>query len=351
MISNKHRITIAGALVIPALLLGACTQKTDEDAGGTGNGTAASALTGQIVVSGSSTVAPISNLVREEFIAQNSKVNIAVDGPGTGDGFKLFCQGETDISDASRPIKAEEAKACEAAGIEFVELKIGIDGLSVITPKSNRLECLTFADLYALAGTESEGFKQWSDAQPLAKELGSNTVFPDQNLVITAPGTESGTYDSFVEIVLESAGKPRIEAGKVSKDQVGQARADYSSSPDDNAIIEGVAGEPGGLGWVGYAFADQADGVKLIPVAKEVGGDCVAPTTATIQDGSYPISRNLFIYVNKTKAEKNKALSAFVDFYLKGLTGFVEASDYIALDDSASTAKVWAGRTVGTTEK
>ncbi|MEO6629795.1 MAG: substrate-binding domain-containing protein [Aquihabitans sp.] len=348
MISNKHRTTIAGALVIPALLLGACTQKKDAAASGPG---AAASVTGQIIVSGSSTVAPISNLVREDFIAKNPKVDIVVDGPGTGDGFKLFCQGDTDISDASRPIKAEEVDACKAAGVEFIELKIGIDGLSVITPESNPLDCLSFADLYALAGTESEGFKKWIDAQPLAKELGSKTVFPKENLVITAPGTESGTYDSFVEIVLASAGKPRVEAGNVTKDEGGQARADYSSSPDDNAIIEGVAGEPGGLGWVGFAFADQADGVKLMPVAKEAGGDCVAPSTATIQDGTYPISRNLFIYVNKAKAEKSKALNAFVDFYLKGLTGFVEAADYIALDDSASTAKIWADRTAGTTER
>jgi len=307
-------------------------------------------VSGSINISGSSTVEPITALAREEFIAQNGNVDITVDGPGTGDGFELFCNGETDISDASRPIKEEEMAACEENGIEFVELKVGIDGLSVIANEANELECLSFADLYALVGPESEGFENWTDGQDLAAELGSDTEFPDENLVITAPGSESGTFDSFVEIVLKGIEEDRAESGAITDDQVESARADYSAQPDDNAIIEAISTDPGGLGWVGFAFADQAEGVTLMPVSEEPGGECIAPTQETIQDGSYPISRDLFIYVNKAKAEENEALSAFVDFYLAGLTDFVEASDYIALDDDSATLDAWENMTTGTQE-
>jgi phosphate transport system substrate-binding protein len=353
VISKKRQASIAAALFVPALLLGACGAKSDDAADGGSDTEAPEANTevsGSIVVSGSSTVEPITALVAEDFMAQNGNVDITVDGPGTGDGFELFCAGETDISDASRAIKEEEIAACEEAGIEFIELKVGIDGLSVITPESNELECLSFQDLYALVGPESEGFSNWTDAQDLAAELGSDTEFPDQNLVVTAPGAESGTFDSFVELVIEAAGEARVEAGAISEDEVAAARDDYSASPDDNAIIEGVTSDEGGLGWVGFAFADLAEGVKLMPVSAEPGGDCVEPTAETIQDGSYPISRPLFIYVNAANAEENEGLAAFVDFYLEGLTGFVEASDYIALDDDAEQLDAWENRTVGTRE-
>ena len=347
MISKKQRASLAAALIVPAVLLGACGSKSD-DASSSDAPAADTEASGSIDISGSSTVEPITALVAEEFMGQNSNVDITVDGPGTGDGFELFCSGETDISDASRPIKEEEAAACEDAGVEFIELKIGIDGLSVITAESNPLECLSFQDLYALVGPESEGFGKWTDAQEIATALGSDTEFPDENLVVTAPGSESGTFDSFVELVIESAGEARVESGDITEDEVAAARPDYSAQPDDNAIIEGVSTDPGGLGWVGFAFADQADGVKLMPVTAEANGECVAPSHETIQDGSYPISRALYIYVNKAKAEENEGLTAFVDFYLAGLTDFVEASDYIALESDADTLDIWENRTVGT---
>ena len=155
--------------------------------------------------------------------------------------------------------------------------------------------------------------------------------------------------DAAAELVLESAGEARVESGAITEDDL-TARADYSASPDDNAIIEGVTADPGGLGWVGFAFADQAEGVRLMPVSEEPGGECVEPNAETIQDGTYPIARDLFIYVNKAKAEENAALAAFVDFYLEGLTGFVEAADYIPLADAAETESAWADRTAGTRE-
>lgn len=347
--SKKRQASIAAALFVPALLLGACGAKSDDTSSSDGGSGSSSDLSGEIIVSGSSTVAPISNLVRESFIAENGDVDVTVDGPGTGDGFKLFCDGETDISDASRPIKEEEAATCEENGVEFIELPIAIDGLSVITAEDNPLECLSFADLYALAGPESEGFDNWTDAQDLAAELGSDTEFPDENLVVTAPGSESGTYDSFIELALAGTGEARFEEGKIEEDQAETTRADYSASPDDNVIIEGVSGDPGGFGWVGFSFADQAEGVKLMPVSEEPGGDCVEPTTETIQDGSYPLSRTLYIYVNKAKAEENAALAAFVDAYLADLTTFVEGADYIPLADEAPTQETWESMTTGTT--
>jgi phosphate transport system substrate-binding protein len=347
-----NRVRRAGMATLAAAFLftaSACGNDNSDEAGGDNTVPEGSEdLEGSISISGSSTVEPISTAVAEAFAAQAGGVDITVEGPGTGDGFELFCSGETDISDASRPIKEEEAAACEEAGIEFIELEVGIDGISVITHPDNPLECLNFADLYALIGPEAEGIDSWTGASEVAMALGSETELPDEGLVITAPGEESGTYDSFIEIVLESAAEPRVEEGVITEDEAATTRSDYSAQSDDNAIIEGVGAEPGGLGWVGFAFADQADGVKKMPIAAEPGGDCVEPTSETIQDGTYPISRSLYIYVNAQKAEENEALSQFVDFYLDGLTGFVEGADYIPLEDDSDVISAWEDKTTGT---
>ncbi len=345
-----QRVRKAGlAAVATAMLFTAAACGNDNsDAADETTATVPEGIEGAVSISGSSTVEPISSAVREAFVAQNDDVSITVEGPGTGDGFEKFCGGETDISDASRPIKEEEIAACEASGVEFVELEIGLDGLAVITAEDNPLECLTFADLYALTGPEAEGVDNWTGAQEVATTLGSDTELPDESLVITAPGEESGTYDSFIEIALADPAEARVESGDITEDQVETTRADYSANANDNAIVEGVAAEPGGLGWVGFAFADQAEGIKKMPIAAEPGGDCVEPTLESIQDGSYPLSRSLYIYVNKGKAEENEALAAFVDFYLDGLTGFVEGRDYVALADQGPTDTAWEDRTTGT---
>ncbi len=239
-------------------------------------------------MSGSSTVEPISALVGELFSAENPDVAVRVDGPGTSDGFELFCEGQTDISDASRAIDEEEVAACEAAGIEYVELKIGIDGLTVITnPANDAVECLSFEQLYGLVGPESEGFDNWSDANTLVTEIGGEGDLPDAQLDITAPGEESGTYDSFIEIALGDIAEARVAAGAITEDQAETTRKDYSSQANDNAIIEGIGGSDTSLGWVGFAFADQnQDAVRSLEVD---GGDgCVAPTAETIADGTLP---------------------------------------------------------------
>ncbi|MFL5686257.1 MAG: substrate-binding domain-containing protein [Chloroflexota bacterium] len=273
-------------------------------------------VSGSINVSGSSTVEPISTGVAEALAANNPDFKFTVKGPGTGDGFKVFCTGETDISDASRKIKDEEAAACKSAGIDYVELPIAYDGMTVMTnPSNTAVTCLSFPDLYALIGPESQGFKKWSDAQPLAKELGSNTVFPDAELSITGPGEESGTYDSFVEVALDKIADPRGKIDPATKHTA--TRPDYTASPNDNTIIEGIAASPTSLGWVGFAFAEEnKDKVAEIQVSKDPNGTCVAPSTETIADASYPLSRTLYIYVNKAKAADNPAVKAFVDYYL-----------------------------------
>jgi phosphate transport system substrate-binding protein len=333
------RRAAAPAAIALSLALVAAACGNDEDGGGGGGG-----LTGAVNVSGSSTVEPISALVAEEFNGENPDVKMSVNGPGTGDGFELFCEGQTDISDASRPIEQEEIQACKQNGIEYVELEVGFDGMSVLTnPNNDAVECLSFADLYALTGPESEGFENWSDAQSLADELGSTTEFPDESLDLTGPGTESGTYDSFIEIALT----PIAEERGLPEDQLETTRPDYASSADDNTIISNIEASDTSLGWVGFAFAEEAgDAVKEIPISAEPGGDCVAPSADTIADNSYPLSRSLYIYVNKAKAEEKEAVAAYVDFYLSDLTTWVEESGYVALPDeqASETLSAWEGR-------
>jgi phosphate transport system substrate-binding protein len=303
-----------------------------------GGSSSASGLSGKVVVSGSSTVQPISSLVAEDFSGTNSGVTISVDGPGTGDGFALFCKGQTDISDASRPIKDEEKAVCQKAGVNYVELKIGLDGITVMTNPANKaVTCLTKADLYALVGPESTGFKKWSDANALDKQLGGAGNFPNQPLDIIAPGEESGTYDAFIELALKDIAAERGQP-------TDQTRPDYQSSANDNVIIQGIEGSPSSFGWVGYAFAEEnASGVKILQV--DGGKGCVAPTRETIADGSYPLSRALYIYVNTAKAKANPAVKAYVDFYLQGLKGFVAQAGYVDLpsDQVQATLQTWNG--------
>jgi phosphate transport system substrate-binding protein len=318
-------------------------------------------VSGSIAVSGSSTVEPISNAIGSAFSDANPDVAITVEGPGTGDGFAQFCAGELDVADASRPISEEEIATCEENGVEFVELKIALDGLSVITSAQNTdVDCLSFPDLYALLGPDATGRNNWSDATEQADEIGStvtdlgtpNTPFPDADLTITAPGEESGTYDAFVELALLPVG----EALGVEEDAV-VARPDYTASPNDNVIVEGIGGDPTSLGWVGFAFVEEnLDTIR--PISIDGGGGCVEPTPETIASGEYPIARDLFIYVSVPAAEENPAVAPFVDYYLSddGL-GTVIGTDvdagqvpYVPLapEDLEATRAAWADMTTGT---
>jgi len=326
--TNVRKLAIAIAAI--ALFASACG--SSDDGGSSSSG---------LFISGSSTVEPVSALNAESFNGTNPDVGITVEGPGTGDGFKKFCAGETDVSDASRQIKDSEIEACAAAGIEFIELRFAIDGLSVLTSKNNTaVSCVSFGDLYSLIGPESIGFGKWSEANELAAQIaGTNPPYPDAELVVSGPGEESGTYDSFVEIVLEDIADER--------DQEAVTRPDYTASPNDNVIIEGIAGSDTSLGWVGYAFylANQ-DAVSALEV--DGGAGCVGPTPTTIADGSYPISRPLFIYVNKANADEKAELADFVDFYLsdEGLAN-VDQAGYIRLADYAPVREIWSSRATG----
>jgi phosphate transport system substrate-binding protein len=313
-------LAIFAAVVSLSLLAAACGG--DDDGGGGGE------VTGSLNISGSSTVEPITSLVGEKFLGANPGVEFAVDGPGTSDGFELFCNGETDISDASRPIDEEEVAACEANGISPIEIEVALDALSVIGNPANPTSCLNFGDLYALFGAESEGFANWSDANALAAEVGGTGGFPDQPLTIVAPGEESGTYGSFID--LTGVDDVAAERG-VPEDAAGGLRPDYQISADDNVIIDNAAGTEYGLGFVGFAFAENAgDAVKEFEV--DGGEGCVAPSAESVIDGSYPLGRSLFIYVNPNKLTENPALGPFVDFYLsdEGLAS-VEEVGYIGL--------------------
>ncbi len=338
---NHRRLAMLAFPLCLSLVAAACGSDDDDDAATGGDGGSGEAVSGSVNISGSSTVEPISSLVAEDFLLENEGADVAVDGPGTGDGFELFCNGETDISDASRTIKEEEVAVCEENGIEYVELQIGYDGLTVMTsPDNDAVECLNFADLYALIGPEAEGFAKWSDASALAEELGSSTELPDADLELTGPGAESGTYDSFIEIALAGIAEERGQADDAT-------RSDYAASADDNVIVQNIEASDTSLGWAGFAFAEEAgDAVKEIPIAAEPDGDCVEPSTETIADQSYPLSRSLYIYVNKANAEENPAVAAYVDFYLSDLGGFVEDSGYVPLPDDAAaeTESAWADR-------
>jgi phosphate transport system substrate-binding protein len=335
-------LALATALFVAACGGGGATTAPESDGPAGSQAAGGSGVSGEIFVTGSSTVEPISSGVAELFKDANPDFNFTVEGPGTGDGFQKFCAGEADIADASRAIKDEEAALCQENGVEYVELKVAIDGLSVVTSVNNEaISCLSFPDLYALVGPESTGFAKWSDGAAIAKELGSNTTLPDADLFVTGPGEESGTFDSFVELVIAKTAEAR--------GQDATTRPDYTASANDNAIIEGISGNDTSLGWVGLAFAEEnADKVKEIAIAKDANGTCVEPDAETVGSGEYPIARDLFIYVNKAKATENPAVAPYVDFYLAEgtIATVLEAVPYVNLapEALAETRAAWDAR-------
>ncbi len=337
---RRYAGILTGVLVL-SLVAAACSDDSSSSEPA-GSGSTGAPLTGSVNISGSSTVLPISNLVAETFQTDNPDVSIRVDGPGTGDGMALFCTGDIDIADASRQIDPEEeVPVCEENGIEYVELEIAFDGITVMTNPENTVECLNLGDLYALFGPESTGIDTWNGADDLANQVDGTDGFPDQSLEITAPGEESGTYDAFISL---AAIDKTAEAQGLPEDEWATLRTDYTPSPDDNVIITAMESSPGALGFVGFAYAQSAgEGVKEIQV--DGGEGCVAPTAETIADASYPLSRSLYIYVNTAKVADSAALAAFVDLYLSeaGLTEAVSAAGYVNLpaDRVAATQAAW----------
>ncbi len=351
-VSLRHKYQRVGsAAVLSVLVVSAC------GGGGSTSDSTVPSGDGGIFISGSSTVEPISTAVAKLFGAANPKVAIQIEGPGTGDGFAKFCAGEVDITNASRPIKEAEVEKCAAKGIEFVELRIAVDGLSVVTAASNDLvDCISFADLWVLLGPDAIGRDNWKDANAAAEELRVtlgdefgliHAPYPDASLAVTAPGEESGTFDSFVELVTAKVGK------KLGAEDV-LPRPDYTASPNDNVIIEGIAANPTSLGWVGFAFVEE-NLDKIKPLHVDAGKGCVEPTPETIAGGEYPVARSLYVYVNADRAKSRPAVGEFVDYYLSddgmavigagaGQVPFVRLNDA----DLAETRTAWSTRLLGT---
>lgn len=272
-------------------------------------------LSGQIDLDGSSTVFPIMEAVTEEFNAANPDVRVALGSSGTGGGFERFCKGETAISNASREIKAEEAEACGANNVEFVELEIAYDGLSVIVNKENDwVDQLTLDELKKIFAADSTA-KTWADVR---------TGFPATPLKIFSPGADSGTFDYFTKEVNGEEGSSRTDG--------------VTFSEDDNALVTGIEGDPGAIGYFGFAYyVENKDQLKLVPVVGDNGA--VAPTHDTIRDGSYaPLSRPLFIYVNTAKLE-DEATKAYVEFALDNAIALSEEVGYVGLTEEAMEAE------------
>ena len=328
-------VAAVGAL---ALVSAACSKDNNSGGGGTTGNTGGASVTGSLNISGSSTVEPITSLNAEKFQSQNPDVQIAVDNPGTTDGFVLFCKGETDISDASRVISDDEKAACASGGVDYIELAVGQDALTVVGNPSNPVDCLTTGDLYALLGPESQGINNWADANKLATQVGGKGGLPNLPLTIVAPGEESGTYGSFIDLVTKGI----ADTQGIDPDNV--LRPDYQISADDNVIIQNAEQTPGGLGFVGFSFAQEA-GANVKEFQVDSGSGCVAPSADSVNNNTYPISRVLYIYVSKGALASNPAVKPFVDFYLSD-AGIASVTDvkYIALtaDQLAASRSTWS---------
>lgn len=268
-----------------------------------------SGVSGDVAVDGSSTVFPITEAMAEEFQIANPDVRVTVGVSGTGGGFKKFCAGETDISNASRPIKTSEMEACEAAGIEFIELPVAFDAISVVVnPNNTWAQCLTVEELNKIWAPESEGtITNWNQVRE---------GFPDQPLALYGPGTDSGTFDYFTDAI---------------NGEEGASRADFTASEDDNVIVLGVANDETALGYFGLAYLEEnSDSLKAVQV--DNGNGCFEPSVATVEDGTYqPLARPIFIYVRKSSLERPE-VKAFVDFYLDPENvGLVQEVGYVQL--------------------
>jgi phosphate transport system substrate-binding protein len=315
----KKIIISMAACVALALGAAACGNDDNSDSSGGGGGGGGGDLSGNIKIDGSSTVAPFAQAAAENFQGENPGVQITVGTSGTGGGFEKFCAGETDISDASRPIKDdEEVPVCKKAGIDFREIQVANDGIAVVTNPDLKVDCLTTEQLKKLWNQGSK-VKSLSEIDP---------KLPDTPLTLFGPGTDSGTFDFFTDEI---------------NGEEGVSREDYQPSEDDNVLVQGVEGEAGGFGYFGHSYYEQnKDKLNLVKVD---GGDgCVEPTIQTIQSGEYkPLSRPLFMYPS-TKALKRPEVKAFLSYILDNYQDIADASQIVAMDDSqAQKAKADLG--------
>ena len=277
---------------------------------GSGGPADSSRLTGDIEIDGSSTVFPITEAVAEEFrLSGNTSVQVNVGVSGTGGGFKRFIVGDTDISNASRPISEAERQEAAANGVEFVEFQVAIDGLSVmVSPENDFVECMTVGELHDLWIPESQ-ITRWNQIRP---------EWPDREIHLYGPGTDSGTFDYFTEVIVG---------------EVRASRSDYTASEDDNVLVQGIGGDRTALGYFGYAYyIENQESLKVVAI--DGGTGCVEPANQTIEDGSYaPLSRPVFIYVNKTSLQRPE-VKAFVEFYMTDGPDLVDEVGYVAFSQT-----------------
>ena len=272
----------------------------------------APALSGTVTIDGSSTVYPITEAVAEEFQLANPGVRVPTSLSGTGGGFKKFCAGETDINDASRPIKAQDEKeglACAANGIEYVELQVAIDGLTVVVNPANTFAtCLTIEELARIYGPDSPQDLKWSDVR---------AGFPADPVNRFMPGADSGTFDYFTEVI---NGKSK------------RSRSDYAASEDDNVLVQGVAGEKGGLGYFGFSYYEEnQDKLRAVQIKNPKTGNCVAPSAAAAQNGTYkPLARPLFVYAKGTSF-KRPEVQAFLRYIFDNEVAIAKRARFVSL--------------------
>lgn len=309
------RLTVLAGVL--ALVLTGCGSSGGSSASGSATGGTSATLSGDIAIDGSSTVTPILEAVTEEFAALHAEVNPTTGTSGTGGGFKKFATGDIDIAMASRPIKEEEIAMAKEAGIEFIEVPVAFDGLTVVVnPKNTFATTLTVAELNKIWAPDST-VNNWSQVRP---------GFPDLPIKLYGAGTDSGTFDYFTLAI---------------NGEEGSSRADYQASEDDNVLVQGVAGDEGALGYFGYAYYKE-NSDKLTSVQVDGGNGPVAPGEETILDGTYqPLSRPLFIYVNKASLDSKPALKEFVRFLLQESGEAIASTGYVPMSDELNAA-VWA---------
>jgi phosphate transport system substrate-binding protein len=307
----------AVVLTAAALVLTACGgQQAGPSTTGEGGG-----ASGQVRIDGSSTVAPLTSAAAELFRSENPNVNVTVATSGTGGGFEQFCSGNTDISNASRPINDEEKAACQQAGVQFVELQVANDALTVVVnPQNNFVNCLTVQQLATIWGPQSEGqVTTWNQVDP---------SFPAEPIGLFGPGTDSGTFDYFTDEI---------------NGEEGASRTDYNASEDDNVLVQGVEGATGATAYFGFTYFEE-NSSKLKAVQVDGGSGCVAPSAATVQDGTYvPLARPLFIYVS-TEAYGRPEVKEFVDFYVAQDSQIAEAAQFVALNEEQRAALTTAAQ-------
>jgi phosphate transport system substrate-binding protein len=299
--TTRALITVLAALMVVGLLATAVGCGGDDEGNGGDGG-------GVITADGSSTVGPFMTKAAEDFKADED-VDVTVGISGTGGGFERFCAGETDISNASRPIDEEEVALCEEGGVEYIEFRVATDALTnVVNAQNDWATCLTVDQLKSIWEPGSK-VSNWSQVDP---------AFPDQPLSLFGPGTDSGTFDYFTDVI---------------NGEEGASRTDYQPSEDDNVIVQGVAGNAGGMGYFGFSYFEQNQG-SLKALQVDAGDGCVTPSAETAQDGSYtPLSRPLLVYVKRSSFDDREEVRNFVAYMLDNNVTIAEAAQFVPLSD------------------